>query len=800
MRQRLFTSLLLVFSAFYCLNSSAQIYLKGYNEALLNKSLYHGRWPTKWITAPDATNGFEVIHFRKSFYLPSKPAQFIINISADTRFKLYVNGHFAGLGPARGDFYNWNFVTKDISQWLREGQNTLAVMVWSYGNYLPAGQMTAGLTDLVVQGNTAAESVVNTDESWLCLKNTAIEPLAGYKVRGYYAVGPNEKITAARYPWAWEQPDYDDSSWQKAVIGRNAAMKGMRDERSKELVPQPIPEMEYAKAAFQSVRKADGMELFSLRQGSPLTFKVPANKHVRLLLDNGQLTTAYMNAVISGGKGGKMAVGYAECLYTNPSKGYEKGNRNDIEGKYFVGVWDTICPDGAANRSFQTLWYRTYRYVAVDIQTADDPLIVNDLYGISTAYPFKKTSSFSAEGHPLLDSIVNIGWHTARLCANETYMDCPYYEQLQYFGDTRIQTMITLYNTTDSFMVRHTLEMGRAAMTPNGIIMSRFPSSVVQFIPPYALSWTGMIYDYWMLRGDEAYLKTLLPTTRAIVAWFEQYLQPDWSLRKTPFWNFTDWVKRFNYGEAPTSADGHSSIHDLEFVCALHELSQMEAGFGDAFYARKYSKMADSIVLSFREKYWDERRKMFANTTEKNSFSQHTNILAILAGVVKGDEARRLFRQIEHNADIDHVTSFYQYYLNEARLVAGLGDEYIENLDEWRNQLSLGLTTWAESPEPTRSDCHAWSASPNVELLRTVLGVRTGAPGFRKIIINPHLKGLHRVSGKVPHPNGEIGLFYEYGRSLKATITIPEDAEAVFLWHGKEYPLHSGTQVLKIKD
>ena len=35
--------------------------------------------------------------------------------------------------------------------------------------------------------------------------------------------------------------------------------------------------------------------------------------------------------------------------------------------------------------------------------------------------------------------------------------------------------------------------------------------------------------------------------------------------------------------------------------------------------------------------------------------------------------------------------------------------------------LQLGLTTWAEKPEPTRSDSHAWSAHPNYGLLATII-------------------------------------------------------------------------------
>jgi hypothetical protein len=50
---------------------------------------------------------------------------------------------------------------------------------------------------------------------------------------------------------------------------------------------------------------------------------------------------------------------------------------------------------------------------------------------------------------PELSKIFEIGWRTARLCAMETYMDCPYYEQLQYIGDARIQALISLFNSGD---------------------------------------------------------------------------------------------------------------------------------------------------------------------------------------------------------------------------------------------------------------------------------------------------------------------------------------------------------------
>jgi alpha-L-rhamnosidase len=70
--------------------------------------------------------------------------------------------------------------------------------------------------------------------------------------------------------------------------------------------------------------------------------------------------------------------------------------------------------------------------------------------------------------------------------------------------------------------------------------------------------------------------------------------------------------------------------------------------------------------------------------------------------------------------------------------------------------LAMGLTTFAEKPKPTRSDCHAWSASPNHDLLATVCGIEPAEPGFKFVKIEPHLRDSEWIKGKAPHPKGKI--------------------------------------------
>ena len=179
-----------------------------------------------------------------------------MHVSADNRYKLYVNGHLVSLGPARGDIYNWNYETVDLSPWLRQGDNTLAAEVWNFVEWKPIAQISFNQTGLIVQGNGPDEQGANTDGSWKCLRNDAYAPHTT-GVYGYFAAGPGERVDASRYPWGWQQPDYDDSAWAAARVGMEGAAKGARDYPGRLLVPTPIPPMEYAEDRFSRVRQSE---------------------------------------------------------------------------------------------------------------------------------------------------------------------------------------------------------------------------------------------------------------------------------------------------------------------------------------------------------------------------------------------------------------------------------------------------------------------------------------------------------------------------------------------------------------
>jgi alpha-L-rhamnosidase len=145
------------------------------------------------------------------------------------------------------------------------------------------------------------------------------------------------------------------------------------------------------------------------------------------------------------------------------------------------------------------------------------------------------------------------------------------------------------------------------------------------------------------------------------------------------------------------------------------------------------------------------------------------------------------------------ATYYFRFYLSRALLHAGMGDQYLQTLGPWRQMISLGLTTWAESPEPTRSDSHAWSSHPNFDFLTIVAGIRPKAAGFDSVTIEPHLGSLTHINADLPTPKGMVEVQYRRDASgIKATITLPAGMSGELVWKGDQTPIREGNQTLTL--
>jgi alpha-L-rhamnosidase len=766
------------------------------NSMESNPAILHKPWTARWIACPGSPHReFGVYYFRKDFSLPVKPDHFVVHVSADNHYQLFVNGVRVSEGPARGDLFHWRYETLDIAGHLRAGGNVVAAIVWNFAELAPMAQMS-NETGLIVQGDTAQESVVNTNASWKVLASRAVHmiPINRRTIPYYMVVGPGIRVDASRVPWGWQTPGFDDSSWKPAETLVEGGPRGARDSHARwMMVPRSIPMMEEKVQRLVSVRRAQGVEVSDsfLKGHSPAT--IPAHSKATILFDQTFETTAFPELLVSGGKGSVITLTYAEALW----KGREKGNRNNIEGKKMIGMEDQFLPDGGRQRMFRTLWWRTFRYLQVAVKTADEPLTLDDLRGIFTAYPFKVHASFES-GDPTLQKMWRVGWRTARLCAHTTYMDCPYYERLQYAGDTRIQILISLYVTGDDRLAKNAIELLNESRIPEGITQSRYPSHLPQFIPPFSLFWIGMMHDLWWYRGDTAFLQQFLPGMRDVLGWFERRTDSSGLLGRLDWWNYVDWNPQFKHGVPPQEADGQSSILTLQFVAALQNAADLESSFGNKSFAEQDRALAGKIARAVYAKCWDPARGLLADTPARKDFSQHANIFGVLTNAIPARDQKRVMQKVLTDSTLTQCSYYFRFYLFRALKKVGLGDDYLSLLGPWRKMLALGLTTWAEKPEPTRSDCHAWSAHPNFDFLNTVAGIEPAAPGFRKVLIQPHLGTLNHLAASVPVPEGEIVVKYElHNGRLSADITLPRGSSGWLTWGGQRLELHGGEQHLQ---
>jgi hypothetical protein len=391
-------------------------------------------------------------------------------------------------------------------------------------------------------------------------------------------------------------------------------------------------------------------------------------------------------------------------------------------------------------------------------------------------------------------------WNGARIGAFDTYMDTPYYEQLQYIGDTRIQALISLYMSGDDRLVRQAIEAFDASRIPEGLTTSRYPSALTQIIPPFSLIYVAMVHDYHMLRDDRAFVRQRLAGIRGILDWYDARIDSTGMLGPMPYWNYVDWAKEWESGVPPGALDGHSATITLLYAYALERAAELEADVGIPGMATEYRRRARAAIAAARADAWDARRQLFRDAAERATFSQQTNVLAILANAVPAADQRVLAQRILGDSTLTRATYYFSFYLLEALRQAGLADRTIEQLAPWRAMLALGLTSTPENPEPTRSDSHAWAAHPNYELLATVLGVRPAAAGFRAVRIAPALGPLRWAEGRVPHPAGDIdvAITRTANNDVKARITLPPGLNGEFVWEGQRRALQPGSQEFAI--
>ena len=755
-------------------------------------------WTAQWITHPtESTLDFGSFYFRREFDLSKDYDKFIIHISADNKYWLYVNGNYVGTGPETGDIANYRYESRDIAEYLNIGRNVIAVEVINFGEYRKASQQTFQTAMICQFDNSLGLKELNTGmPGWKVIKNKSkgMTPFVSDSLNGYYAAGPGDVFYVSKYNPDWNKLGYDDSLWLKpkpATI-EFAAGRGFLYGSIWFLVPRTLPyhtdEPEPFKAIYENGEKCKLSDRDDLMHIEP-------NQKRSFIFDNGVHTIGMPELSFSKGKGSKIKLIYSEALYDeNGAKGY----RNEVKGKKILGYYDIVYPDGRENMCYKPTAMRTYRFVQMDVVTADEPLVINGYIGKRTAYPFTIEGNFESSDEKL-NKIYEASCRTVLNSAFEDFID-PYFEQLQYIGDTRIESLVALSMSSDLRLMRKAILTFNNSRIPEGLTQSRYPSYITQVIPPYSLIWILMLYDYLTYGGDKDIITEVEPGCNGVLEWFERHIDKTGLLYDLRWWNFTDWASSYPNGIPPGADNGHSATLTLQYVYALQKMAEVYDYAGDAAKSYELRKRAERSVDAVRRLCYNEEKGMVKEAVENNVYSQHTQVLAVLTGLVSDKEKSVLLTKAINDKSIIQATIYFKFYMFEAMKVAGVKDLYFNSLSNWCNMIDDGLTTFAETDVNPRSECHGWSASPAYHFKNIIAGIEPLGFGFKKIRINPCLGNITDLKVSMPHPSGVIKVEYHSGKKyLEAVIELPEGVDGNFVFADKEFSLSQGCNKFKIK-
>ncbi len=773
-------------------------------------------WRCQWVWHPQAQAGTAtVLAFRLPFSLAS-PDSVRLHVSADHRYELFLDGERLGRGPQRGDPQHWHFESHVIS--LPAGEHLLAARVWWLpDDGSPMAQLSAVPGFLFYAEGPLSDTLSTGVAPWQVVQMNAYQREPA-EVTGFFVTGWFFCQDGSSMPWGWQSDVAAAGDWVTAVPSERPIGPGhprFDNETSSRklqhhLRPSPLPSMREDERSMGRVRhatnsagqgpiaSADNVPTLAAAWQALAAGKgpllIPARQCQRILFDLENYCCGYPELIVSGGRGAQVRLGWAESLFLSPnSHDLAKGNRDEIENKYFRGPYDRFLPDGGESRLFDTLWWRAGRYLDCWVKTGEEPLTIEKLAIRETRYPLEWEGTLQTSD-AALDRAWPILYRTLQMCAHETYMDCPYYEQLMYAGDTRIEALVTYLTSYDSRLPRLACQLFDWSRGADGLTLSRYPTAVPQVIPPFSLWWVSMVHDYWMWRNDAEAVCSWLPGVHSVLTAFERHISSRGLVQGLDGWGFVDWVPEWVAGWPPGPPKAPNALVNLQYVYALDRAAEMLRFFGQPNLAQHWEQVAQRVRQAILAVFWDDEQGMLADDPERAHFSEHAQCLALLTDLVMGEARDRLVENLLHTPDLARATIYFSHYLLEALCKIGAMDAFFARLGFWKALPDQGFCTTLEAPEPSRSDCHAWGAHPIYHAYASVLGARPAEPGFRRIRIAPQPGPLTALAGRFPHAGGDDVAFDLHfdGTILRGEINLPEGLRGELLWRGSATALAPG--------
>ncbi|KAJ5359092.1 uncharacterized protein N7496_011505 [Penicillium cataractarum] len=763
-----------------------------------------GHWSETipWIWSPDwhdSSDVARILQFRKRFEIKQVPAQCLVHVSADTRYRLFVNGQRVCFGPAKSTLAEWNYETIDIAPFCSVGTNVIAARVLRYSPRQP-GTMSfirGPIAGFILYSDNLD---ISTDGPWLCKADDAVCIIS--PKRSNPALGPplllvNEEVDGKREDFGWCTSYYDDSTWVTAVKATlKTPMVPVLEARR--LIQRTIPLLPEIDGRFSGAVTRQGTTAEEAIHWRELVRNdqqvwIDSNSQVTVTLDATILTTAFLELRFQGGAKSRIRIRCAECFEAPATDSPDpftrnKGDRTDPAG-VLVGYDDiyTVSSTNDVNSStyYEPFWFRTFRYIELQIETFDMPLCIQRLMYRSTNYPLEIKTTFSHFPSTETAKQWDISLNTLRNCMHETYEDCPYYEQNQFAMDARLQILFTYQLSHDDRLARKCMREFYSSRRPDGLIETHYPAPFpVVNIPFFSLYWVLMVHDHMMYVGDRSLVRGYLGTVDGILDHFHQRVEEDGLVGRFAWdvWPFVDWAKEWTLGKG--------DFRQLAVPPAYHRTGKMT--YSSLIYAYTLQQAAALCKYAGRHDTAAEYNRRAADLNEavfKHCFrgeflvdgpdspieerSQHAQVFAVLSGALEGETARKVLQRALVDESFARCSYAMSFYVLEATHKVGIYDQLRHSLlNPWREMMDLNLTTWAESAAMPRSDCHGWSAVPIHDVVANLAGLRPAAPEFATISFEPRREHWEKMAGTFAIGLGTVTVSWEPGKPVLLTTSF----------------------------
>lgn len=740
-----------------------------------------GKWI--WIDEPREPHNFH-LYARKLFELADRPTQAVLKAGSDARYKLYVNGQYVGKGPVRSRGGVTYYDTYDITGHLNKGGNVIAFHAYHIGD--PTNFAALKRPGLICKAEiTVRDQVVilATDETWKVHK---AEDWTDQGARMTSSLGYQEVYDASAEIEGWNEVKFNEKGWRDAVVVGAVPAMPWGDLVEREIPPlaevnvyptiitglfnspgrskdTPASEVPRIMAASELVElrsgNVKGAGAFLTAEGTTHITTPRGDVGVVAILDFGREVFGNVEIGISGSGSGVIDIGYSEQL----EDGRVKPDRAEVE--YADRI---ILTNGRLE--WQGFEPRAFRYMQIEFRQCPKTVALDYVRVNETLYPVRHTGSFECSDS-LLNDIWRIGSDTVRLCMEDTYIDSPWRERAQWWGDARVQSRSAFYAFDDTRLLAQGLRQIASQQESDGALPGMYPGGADKIVPDYALYWVFSLLDYYAFADDAGLLRDLYGNLERVLAWFGGHVDADGLLCDIPGWPFIDLAEVDTSGQA-------TSLNCL-YYHALRVAGVIAAIIGREDHAEDYQQAAARLRLAINKFLYSPKRGMYADCRVDGvlveKFSRQTNILAALFDVPDHYRKAGILR-ILTNASLPEIeTPYFASHLVE---VLCANDRHVDALQvirkRWGAMVRAGAATFWELFNGEGSLCHGWSSGPVRDLIAEIVGIKP-VIGSHRFSVSPHIGDLKWAKGTIDTKVGPLSVEWKIVRSaLSISVDVPQ--------------------------